>query len=305
MTDKNVVELHNVSKTVDGEPIIRDLSFSIRRGEILGLLGPNGAGKTFTIRMMVGLITMTDGDIFIEGHSIRTDRTKALQHVGAIVENPDLYGYMTGMQNLKHFARMYDTSISRERIMEIVRLVELSDAIHRKVKTYSLGMRQRLGIAQALLHQPGVLILDEPTNGLDPVGIHQLRGYLYKLVKEEGIAIIVSSHLLAEVELMCDRVVIIQNGMFVGEHNIKERKDSVTAVEVAFEVTEPDKAVLLLASFGTVQAVETTIMLKLPKQQVPAIVALLVESGIGIYQVNIRTESLEETFLTLTGGTRL
>jgi ABC-2 type transport system ATP-binding protein len=181
MSKQPVVELHHVSKTIDGEELITDLSFSIHRGEIYGLLGPNGSGKTLTIRMMVGLISMTSGDISIHGYSIRTDRIEALQHVGAIVENPDLYGYMTGMQNLKHFARMYDKPISKERIMEVIDLVELSDAIHRKVKTYSLGMRQRLGIAQALLHRPSVLILDEPTNGLDPAGIHQLRNYLYTL----------------------------------------------------------------------------------------------------------------------------
>lgn len=303
MTNQNAIEVQHVSKNIGGDELIKALSFSIQRGEICGLLGPNGAGKTLTIRMMVGLISITEGDIFIEGHSIRTQRTNALRHIGAIVENPDLYGYMTGMQNLKHFARMYEQPITKERMMEVAELVELTDAMHRKVKTYSLGMRQRLGIAQALLHKPSILILDEPTNGLDPAGIHQLRNYLYMLAKEENIAVIISSHLLSEIELMCDRVVIIQNGVFVGEHSIKEKKETDTQVEVEFEITEPAKAATLLASIPIVKTTDSTITVTAAKQHIPKIVATLVQNEIGVFQVRIKTRSLEETFLSITGGT--
>lgn len=160
MEDQTIVDVRGISKKVYGEEIIHDVSFSVRRGEIYGLLGPNGSGKTFTIRLMVGLLSLTAGDVLIAGHSIKTDRINALAHIGAIVENPDLYGYMTGMQNLKHFARMYGhTRVDSARMIEIAELVELSDVLDRKVKTYSLGMRQRLGIAQALLHRPSVLML--------------------------------------------------------------------------------------------------------------------------------------------------
>jgi ABC-2 type transport system ATP-binding protein len=304
MSDQNAIELREVSKTINGEDVIQNLSFSVRRGEIYGLLGPNGAGKTLTIRMMVGLISITKGDIFVEGHSIKTARTKALQHIGAIVESPDLYGYMTGMQNLKHFARMYGGSVSLERITELVNLVELSDAIHRKVKTYSLGMHQRLGIAQALLHRPSVLILDEPTNGLDPNGIHQLRNYLRTLAKHENIAIIISSHLLAEIELLCDRVAIIQNGTLIDERSISNTEQENAMVQVEFEVTEPDRAVSILEDFTIVRKTERTILIKATKQQIPDIVVLLVQNNIKIFQVNIRTKSLEDTFLSLTGGTQ-
>ncbi|MED0671232.1 ABC transporter ATP-binding protein [Aneurinibacillus aneurinilyticus] len=305
MTSQNAIKVQHVSKNIGGNDLIKDLSFSIQRGEICGLLGPNGAGKTLTIRMMVGLISITEGDIFIEGHSVRTQRTNALRHIGAIVENPDLYSYMTGIQNLKHFARMYKQPITKERMMEVAELVELTDAIHNKVKTYSLGMRQRLGIAQALLHKPSVLILDEPTNGLDPAGIHQLRNYLYQLAKKENIAVIISSHLLSEIELMCDRVVIIQNGVFVGEHNIKAAKEANTQVEmeVEFEITEPVRAATLLTNIPIIRTTERTITVSTTKQHIPELVATLVQNGIGVFQVQIKTKSLEETFLSITGGT--
>jgi ABC-2 type transport system ATP-binding protein len=178
-----IVSLQHVYKTIGKKEIIRDLSFEIFPGEVYGFLGPNGSGKTTTIRMMTGLISITSGSITIGGYNVATEREKALAHIGAIVENPELYTYMTGMQNLKHFANMARKEVTKERIEQVIRLVELEHAIHKKVKTYSLGMKQRLGIAQALLHEPDVLILDEPTNGLDPAGIRKLRDYLQYLAK--------------------------------------------------------------------------------------------------------------------------
>lgn len=307
MTDQPMVHVSRLSKTIDGEEIIRDLSFSIRRGEICGLLGPNGAGKTLTIRMIVGLTPPTSGDILIGGASITTERAKALEQIGVIVETPDMYGYMTGMQNLKHFARMYTPAISMGRIQEVVRLVELTDAIDRKVKTYSLGMRQRLGIAQALLHRPGVLILDEPTNGLDPSGIHQLRTYLHTLARTDNIAIIVSSHLLSEVELMCDRAIIIQNGTLIAEHAIKSSGPVRTeeTVSVMLEVAEPERALDILSSLHPVLQADRTLALTVDKVRIPGLVEQLVQHRIGVYQVMIRSASLEEMFLSVTGGTRL
>lgn len=233
-----------------------------------GFLGPNGSGKTTTIRMMTGLISMTEGDITICGHSIRMEREKALEQIGAIVENPELYDYMTGMQNLKHFANMAITPISKERIAEIVKLVELEHAIHKKVKTYSLGMKQRLGIAQALLHQPKILILDEPTNGLDPAGIRQIRDYLQRLAKEENIAVIVSSHLLSEIELMCDRVVIIKQGEFVQEYNLHEQAKHDETVVVAFEVDQVQKANEIIKGKTQGNVIAVSVM----KEEIPQLV---------------------------------
>jgi len=293
-----VVKLENVRKRIGGTEIIRGLSFEVREGEVYGFLGPNGSGKTTTIRMMTGLISMTEGDITICGHSIRSEREKALEQIGAIVENPELYDYMTGMQNLKHFANMAVTPIGKERIAEIIKLVELEHAIHKKVKTYSLGMKQRLGIAQALLHNPKILILDEPTNGLDPAGIREIRDYLQRLAKEENIAVIVSSHLLSEIELMCDRVVIIKNGQFVQEYSLREQVKGDEQIVVAFEVDQVEEANELIK--GTIQ--ENKIIVSVMKEDIPQLVKKLVHADVLVYGVTVQNKSLEDEFLAVTGG---
>jgi ABC-2 type transport system ATP-binding protein len=233
-----VVQLQHATKIIAGKNIVSDLSFDILSGEVFGFLGPNGAVKTTTIRMMVGLIKISQGDILIKGHSIVKDFNKAIRNVGAIVENPDLYKYLTGYQNLKHYARMA-LGVTKSRINEIAQIVGLTDRIQDKVATYSLGMRQRLGIAQALLHRPQLLILDEPTNGLDPAGIHKLRNYLKRLAHEEGVAVFVSSHLLSEMELMCDRVGVLQNGRLVSIQSIQDFVSKGQTLEDKFlEITE-------------------------------------------------------------------
>ncbi|MGG2066523.1 ABC transporter ATP-binding protein [Bacillus sp. S14(2024)] len=293
-----VVKLENVHKKIGSAEIIHGLSFEVQEGEVYGFLGPNGSGKTTTIRMMTGLISVTEGDITICGHSIRTEREKALECIGAIVENPELYEYMTGMQNLKHFANMAVTPIRKERIAEIVKLVELEHAIHKEVKTYSLGMKQRLGIAQALLHNPKILILDEPTNGLDPAGIREIRDYLQRLAKEENIAVIVSSHLLSEIELMCDRVVIIKNGQFVQEYSLREQVKDDDQIVVAFEVDQVEEANELLK--GTVQ--EKKIIVSVMKEEIPQLVKNLVHADVLVYGVTVQNKSLEDEFLAVTGG---
>src|SRR5690625_230371 len=211
---QTAIELVNVDKSFGRKEVINDLSFSINEGEVFGLIGPNGAGKTTAIRMMVGLMRVSSGDIRIFGKSIQTNFKEAIHKVGAIVENPEIYPFLTGWQNLKHYARMIP-GIRDERIDEVIQLVGLQKPIHQKVSRYSLGMRQRLGIAQALLHRPKVLILDEPTNGLDPAGIREIRQYIRRLATEEGVAVIISSHLLSEIELMCDRIGVIKNGELV------------------------------------------------------------------------------------------
>ncbi len=211
---ETVLELMNVKKTIRKKTIINNLSFSVRKGEVFGFLGPNGAGKTTTIRMIVGLMDITEGDIVICGTSIRENFEEAIGNVGAIVENPEMYKFLSGYQNLLQYSRMHG-GIAKSKLAEVVNLVGLADRIHDKVKTYSLGMRQRLGLAQCLLHDPKLLILDEPTNGLDPAGIREIRDHLRMLTREKDMSVIVSSHLLSEMELMCDRIAIIQDGELV------------------------------------------------------------------------------------------
>ena len=300
---KPIVEIENVTKTIKGRKIIDSLSFDVNKGEVFGFLGPNGAGKTTTIRMIVGLIGITSGDIKILGQSIKTDFEKAVSHIGAIVENPEMYKFMSGYQNLLHFSRM-SKGISRKKIDETVELVGLSERIHDKVKTYSLGMRQRLGLAQCLLHDPKILILDEPTNGLDPAGIREIRDHVRMLAREKGMAVIVSSHLLSEMEMMCDRIGIIQSGKLV---DVQQMNEFVHGHDIVyeFEVTERKEVQRILRElYPSIQLTNTDsgVALPLKKENIPAIVKLLVEHEIQIYGIKEVTKTLEDRFLEVTSN---
>lgn len=213
-----VLEVTNLKKTLGKREIIKNISFSIEEGEIFGLLGPNGAGKTTTIRMLVGLIHPNEGSISICGHDLKNDTEKALREVGAVVENPELYKYLSGRENLMQIARI--RNISKEDVNETIKLVGLEDRIDDKVKKYSLGMKQRLGLAASLLSKPKLLILDEPTNGLDPSGILDFREIVKKAAKEKGMAVFISSHILSEVQHLCDRVAFINHGTIKSVENV-------------------------------------------------------------------------------------
>ncbi|MGF2617203.1 ABC transporter ATP-binding protein [Rossellomorea vietnamensis] len=298
---KTVLELKNVSKVIRGKTIIDSLSFSVLEGEVFGFLGPNGAGKTTTIRMIVGLMGITEGDVVVNGVSVKSNYEDAIRDIGAIVENPELYKFLSGYKNLKHFARMHK-GITDERIKEVVELVGLSDRIHDKVKTYSLGMRQRLGIAQCLLHNPKLLILDEPTNGLDPAGIREIRDYIRRLARETGMAVIVSSHLLSEMEMMCDRIGIIQKGKLV---DVQQVKDFVQGSEQVYqlELGEAEKAATVITeAYPDVQhgLNEGKIQIALAKEQVPELISTLVQHNIDIYSVMAVSKTLEDRFLEIT-----
>jgi ABC-2 type transport system ATP-binding protein len=298
---KHVLEVQGVTKKIDNKTIVDSLSFNIKRGEILGLLGPNGAGKTTTMRMIVGLTSITEGDIFIEGHSIKTNFKQAISKIGVVVENPSFYPFLSGYDNLKYYARMAK-GVTVERIKETVELLGLEHAIHKKTKTYSLGMRQRLGIAQALLHRPSVLILDEPTNGLDPAGIREMRDYLKKVARHEGTAILVSSHLLAEIELMCDRAVIIQNGKHIKTYNITEKS---AQEEITFIVDNAEKAVqVLIEEFEEekIRVKDRALSILIKEEDIPSVVKALVSNNIDLYYIYRSKQSLEDIFLEATGG---
>lgn len=303
----SVIQIRNLTKKIRKKAILDNLSLDVNKGEVFGLLGPNGAGKTTTIRMIVGLIAMSEGDVLVKGHSVSKEFEKAIQHVGAIVENPEMYKFLTGYQNLIHYARMVE-GVSKSRIDEVVALVGLSRRINEKVKTYSLGMRQRLGVAQAILHKPSVLILDEPTNGLDPSGIRELRGYLRKLAEEEDTAIIVSSHLLSEMELMCDRVAIIENGKLVDVKEVKELVKADDLVSVAFEVDKPSEAketLHHLSENSRLALVKNGFEVIIERDQIPEINVKLVQSNIKVYSIKIKSKTLEDRFLEMTGSEQI
>jgi ABC-2 type transport system ATP-binding protein len=298
-----VLQLRNVTKSIGKRTIVNDLSFDIPAGEVFGFLGPNGAGKTTTIRMIVGLISMTKGEVLVKGISVRKHFEHAMTHIGAIVENPEMYKFLTGYQNLVHFARRH-SNVTKQRIDEVVQLLGLQNRIHEKVKRYSLGMRQRLGVAQAILHKPSVLILDEPTNGLDPAGIRELRDYLRRLTQEEGLSVIVSSHLLSEMELMCDRVAIIQGGKLIDVRSLQEAKSELQS-KIVVEVNDTDSAFQLLSgAFDSQKAshLGNRIEIMADRSLIPDIARLLVKAGIDIYGIHATQKSLEDQFLEMTGG---
>ncbi|OZS78170.1 bacitracin ABC transporter ATP-binding protein [Tetzosporium hominis] len=296
------MELVNLKKTIRKKEIIKGISFQIHRGEVFGFLGPNGAGKTTTIRMMVGLMGITDGDVLIEGKSIRTEFKQAVRHVGAIVENPEMYPFLSGWKNLQQYARMID-GITEERIREVVALVGLEKAIHEKAGRYSLGMRQRLGIAQALLHKPSILILDEPTNGLDPSGIREIRLYLRKLAEEENVAVIVSSHLLSEIELMCDRIGIIKNGKLIAIEQVKKANTEDEALIVQLEAEPVNGALQIVKShiLGDVVVDGNLLTFSTTREALPAIIKALAVKGVAVYGLHHQRATLEDKFFDLIG----
>jgi len=301
---KAAMELIHVKKSIGKKEIIKDVNLTINQGEVYGFIGPNGAGKTTTIRMIVGLMKLTDGEVRILGKSIKDDYKEAAQHLGAIVENPELYPFMTGRQNLRHFARMYK-GIPDERIEEAISLVGLEKAIDEKVSKYSLGMRQRLGITQAILHKPAVLILDEPTNGLDPAGIREIRDYIRKLAVEENVAVMISSHLLSEIELMCDRIGIIKHGEVISEQNVNEMYEEAgqTQIKVILDVGETDQAIRVLHEINvSVKKEGKQLVAELSRQEIPSIVKELIKHDISVYGITGVKPSLEDQFLSLTGG---
>lgn len=295
-----ILSVSGLHKKIRGRTLVKDISFEINPGEIFGFLGPNGAGKTTTIRMLVGLIRPSSGRILIDGHNLKTNAKRAMQKVGCIVENPDLYPYLSGYENLLQLARMQGRA-AVGRIQEVARLVRLEDRLHDKVRTYSLGMRQRLGIAQALLNHPKLLILDEPTNGLDPAGIREMRDFLRELAGE-GLAIFVSSHLLAEVQQLCHTVAIVQDGRMIQAGSVDTLlRNSSTWVN--FRVQPTDAAVPILKRFA--EEVEQTaqfIRCRLSDEAVSAAVSELTKAGCEVHEVTRQGVTLEDVFLQMTGG---
>lgn len=224
---KNILELQAVSKKVKGKFLVNQVSMEIKEGTICGLLGPNGAGKTTIIRMLTGLIRPTSGTIFINEKNVSKERTSALRNVGAIVEAPIFFSYMTGRDNLKNLARLHDNidkSQVNEKVVEVLQIVGLLKRADEKVSTYSLGMKQRLGIAQALLGNPDLLILDEPANGLDPMGMRELRELIITLNQTYGKTILISSHLLDEIQKICSQVIIIREGELVWSGKLSDNQ---------------------------------------------------------------------------------
>lgn len=299
---ETILQIKNLSKSFGKKQVIKNISFDVYEGEVFGFLGPNGAGKTTTIKMVMGFLFPDNGQIIINGADISKDYEKAMSYIGGIVENPEMYKDLSGRINIEMYARLHD-GVSPQRIDEVISLVGMQDRINDKVKKYSLGMKQRVGLAQALVHHPKVLILDEPTNGLDPVGIHELRDILKKLAHEEGVAVIVSSHILSEMQLMCDRVGIITNGNLLGVKSIDDMLDT-SAHSYRFAVKDTDVARSALAAFDEkILAVGDGFLdLNIEEDEIPAVNLALAQSSVAVFGITKNETSLEEAFLDITGG---
>ena len=299
--ENTVLELKNVSKSFGKRKIIDNISLKVNSGEIFGFLGPNGSGKTTTIKMILRLIDSDDGEIKVNGLDNRKQFEQAMECIGAIVENPDMYKYMSGIDNLKLHARI--RNIDEKRINEVLEMVGLKDRAKDKVGKYSLGMKQRLGLALTLLHNPKVLILDEPTNGLDPAGIKQLRDILKKISHEENVAVFVSSHILTEMQQMCDRVAVLDNGKIVKIEQITNSKEEkIETIEL--RIKDKTKAIKILKEKFEVDAKEEkdSLLVTIQTEKVPEVVRELAIEDVGIKAVIPREHSLEEIFFDATKG---
>lgn len=299
---KNILEIKNVSKKIGKKQILKDITLEVKQGEIFGFVGPNGAGKTTLIKTMLGLYKQDSGSITINGFNIKTEFEKAMENIGAIIENPEMYDYLSGKDNLKIYKMISNSS--DEALEEIIKTVKLENRINNKVKTYSLGMRQRLGLAQALISKPKLLILDEPTNGLDPIGIKELRDLLKKISKEKNISVFVSSHILSEIELMCDRIAIIDGGSLIEIKNLKDKKQDVKD-KVLFEVSNPKLASEHLNKQNYKNEIsDNHVVVETKKEDIPNINKLLVNNNINVFEIKTIKKTLEDEFIEKTKGTK-
>ena len=287
-----VLECNKVFKKIGHHVIVSDLSFSLNEGDILGFIGPNGAGKTTSIKLMLGLQSLSGGSVKILGYDIKKDFVKAIRQVGAIVENPDLYMYLTGYENLKIASVFYQ--VDKNRIDEVVRLVGLEERIHDAVKNYSLGMRQRLGIAVAILHRPKLLVLDEPMNGLDPEGIKDLKNILTTLARDYSMAIIISSHILSELESFCTRICIFSKGRVEKDASIAEIKKITEKERYCLEVSDTNLD-SILTSYQVLD--NEHIEVSTTRENIVNILKALLLNDIFVYEVKREVLSLEDVFL--------
>ena len=296
-----LLTVDRISKEFNDRTVLSDVSFDMGEGEIVGFLGPNGSGKTTTIKIILGLLTPDSGNVYINGLNIRTDFEKAVSGVGAIIETPELYGFLSGFENLRIAGRPY--GVTRARIDEVVEAVGLQEFIGEKVRRYSLGMRQRLGIAQAMLHSPRLLILDEPLNGLDPAGVVDFRELLRELAKN-GTSVLISSHQLAEMELICSRLIIIEGGFIVSIKTLKELTTESEDIPVNFrlDVNDAAAALRMLTEHGFSAAVkESGLVVCMTRIQSAEAARLLVENGISLYGMSAQKKTLSDAFMEATG----
>ena len=299
-----VLEVLGLKKRIGLKTIVEDITFDMHEGEIIGLLGPNGSGKTTIMRMMVGLTKATKGDVYCFEKPLGLGKTAMLKEVGAMIETPEFYNYMSGWSNLKQIARVCGKKVTRARMKELVEFVGLKKVIRKKVKTYSLGMRQRLGLAQALLNDPKVLILDEPVNGLDPQGVQDFRNKL-KEIAATGVSILISSHLLDEIEKVCDRVIVIEKGKIIADDKL-ENLVADEIIKTLMKTHDVEKTEILVRELGVRYELTNDgfVFENLDREEKARIITYLVNNNVEIDTIRELHTSLEDRFLQITGGER-
>ena len=302
MEPEKIIEINSLTKDFKDLRAVNNLNLNVFKGDVFGFLGPNGAGKSTTIRMLLSLIKPTQGSIKIFNKPLYENRSDILKKVGAIVEKPDFYGYMSAYKNLEILGRISGNSVDKRRIMEILELVGLEKRYKSKVKTFSHGMKQRLGLAQALLHDPDLIILDEPTTGLDPQGMKEIRELIIYLSKQKGKTIFLSTHILSEIELVANRMIIINKGATKVEGFVKDLLDSKN-IKVSFEVDNIELAQNLISSSGWQNKFdsqnENLFIFNMAGEDISGLIKYFVEKGINLSAV-VPTRSLEEYFLKIT-----
>jgi len=298
-----IIRVKNLSKRFGDLQAVDQLSFSVQQGEVYGFLGQNGAGKSTTIRMLLTLIEPDEGDIEIFGMDLRHHRKEILKRTGAVIERPDLYKYLSALDNLSIFARLSGMKATRKQLLDQLAMVGLAERANSRVKTYSQGMKQRLGLACALVHDPGLIILDEPTNGLDPQGIAEMREMIIRLSREAGKTLLVSSHLLSEMEMMASSLLIIDKGKKVAEGRLNELLNPKTAL-VELSVSDTAAARQLLQQTAWIEGIheknKEQLRFEMEKARIPELTRILVAAGLEIQSVR-PVHSLEEYFLAQTG----
>lgn len=293
-----MLEARGLHKDFGGKPALRDVSFKLERGEIYGLLGHNGAGKSTSLGIILGMVAPDKGEVEIDGVSVQKNRAKALRKVGAIFEAPAFYDYLSGWENLK-ILMSYSGGFDEKAAREVIERVGLTKRVGSKVRTYSHGMRQRLALAQALLPEPELLLLDEPTDGLDPEGIKWFREFILQLREERGMTVLFNSHLLAEVELMCDRVAILREGKRVFEGSVNDFRDDLPVYSVDFEPWELSKSFIRRMGGEIVSKGK----ISLPRETDPGeIVEGLVRAGVKVRQFARVRRSLEDIYMEILNG---
>jgi ABC-2 type transport system ATP-binding protein len=296
-----IINVNNLSKHFKEITAVDDLSFTVNEGDVYGFLGQNGAGKSTTIRMLLTLVKPTTGEINIFKKNLYIHRTEIVKQVGAVIEKPDLYKYLSAFENLAIFAKLSGIKPHKKLLMEQLKMVGLEERAFSKVKTFSQGMKQRLGIAVALVHDPKLLVLDEPTNGLDPQGIADMRNLILHLSREKGKTIVVSSHLLSEIELVANRMLIIHKGKKIVEGNVAELLDpskSLVQIETSNDTHTREK-LLQTRWAALLQQDSNVLQLKMNKEEVPLLIADLVSLQVQIISIK-PMHSLEDYFLSLT-----